>query len=191
MEVIDDNKPIPGKDLFDKLQRKTMMSSAKVEFVRYERTIEIYENQRMWIGSGFSKQGLLPGERGPYSTKDGSLSWKTMPDAALSLLRGDFTTVSTGPLGSPRRNNGKSITSKQRIRRGWSFHEEDGDFDGSDKENERKEDEYECSTEENGDSSAADSSAAADIDYCGFVPCIGPEDGPVDQDGWQVCALMN
>ena len=56
----------------------------------FERTIEIYENERMWIGRGFSQAGLLPTDRvGPYSTRDGSLSWKTLDEAieALLLLR--------------------------------------------------------------------------------------------------------
>lgn len=151
-----------------------MMSSAKVEFCRFERPIEIYENERLWIGRGFSKMGLLPTERGPYSTKDGSLSWKTMTEASLALLRGNVMGFGNG---KGRERNGK--IAPKRIRRGWSFHEEDddqGNHDGSDKENLRREDEYECSTEND------------DINdnYCGFVPCIGPEDGPTDnEDGWQ------
>jgi len=66
------------------------MNSAKLEFCHLERPIEIYENERLWIGRGFSKAGLLPTERGPYSTQDGSLSWKTMREASFALLTGDY-----------------------------------------------------------------------------------------------------
>ena len=83
------------------------MSSAKDEHCRFERPIEIYENERMWIGRGFSKMGLLPTERGPYSTKDGSLSWKTMPAASIALLRGNVMGYSKNGKGSEN-SNGKS-----------------------------------------------------------------------------------
>ena len=59
--------------------------------------------------------GLLPTERGPYSTKDGSLSWKTMKEASLSLLRGEVDGA-----------NGKGGGGRTSIvRRGWSYHEEE------------------------------------------------------------------
>jgi hypothetical protein len=64
-----------------------MMSSANDEFCRLERPIDIYENERFWIGRGFSKAGLLPTERGPFSTQDASVGWKTLPAASLALLR--------------------------------------------------------------------------------------------------------
>lgn len=155
-----------------------MMNSAKVEHVFFERPIEIYENERMWIGRGFSKLGLLPGERGPYSTKDGSLSWKSMREASLALLRGD---VSRGT-GNGNGRGGVNISSSipKRIRRGWSFHEEDSvgiNNEYSDKENLRQEDQYECTTK--------DGETSLEENYCGFVPIVGPGDGPTDQDGWQ------
>mmetsp|Transcript_23611 Transcript_23611/g.50971 ORF Transcript_23611/g.50971 Transcript_23611/m.50971 type:complete len:580 (-) Transcript_23611:40-1779(-) len=165
-----------------------MMNSGKIEFSHLEQPIEIYENQRMWIGRGFSTVGLLPTERGPYSTKDGSLSWKTMQDASLALLRGDVTPNNAGGMDSKKgfgRKNGKLVasTNVKRIRRGWSFHEEDSsdhptDRNDNDKENLRREDEYECS------SNHSDGDVA--VNYCGFVPCTGPEDGRKDSiDGWQ------
>lgn len=48
--------------------------------------MEVYENERRWVGGGFSKKGLFPTERGPFSTNDGSLSWKTLDEAGESLL---------------------------------------------------------------------------------------------------------
>ena len=49
-------------------------------------SVEIYENERRWVGGGFSKKGLFPTERGPFSTNDGSLSYKTLEEAAAALL---------------------------------------------------------------------------------------------------------
>ncbi|KAL9180571.1 hypothetical protein ACHAXT_011024 [Thalassiosira profunda] len=122
-----------------------------------ERPVEVYENQRLWIGRGFSSAGLLPTERRPFSTADGSLGWMTIREAGLALLRGEVAT-GTGKLGA----NGKGVPKTVVARRGWSFHEEG-------------EDDRECSTED----------GEADEKYCGFVPCTDPEDGPVDEDGWQ------
>jgi len=48
--------------------------------------MEVYENERRWVGGGFSKKGLFPTERGPFSTDDGSLSWKTLDEAGEALL---------------------------------------------------------------------------------------------------------
>lgn len=159
-----------------------MMSSAKVEFCRLERPIEVYENERFWIGRGFSKVGLLPTERGPYSTKDGSLSWKAMREASLALLRWNFVAVGNGNGKGKGKGSRNGQTDAKRIRRGWSFHEEDNNqinANDSDKENLRKEDEYECSTESSSGDNVTDK-------YCGFVPCKGPEDGPTDdKEGWQ------
>jgi hypothetical protein len=50
------------------------------------RTVTIHENQRCWIGRGFSARGLLPNDRGPYSFADGSQSWKTRDEAENELL---------------------------------------------------------------------------------------------------------
>lgn len=49
-------------------------------------SIEIHENERAWIGGGFSKRGLLPNDCGRYSTTDGSLSFKTLEEAQDALL---------------------------------------------------------------------------------------------------------
>ncbi len=49
--------------------------------------MEVYENERRWVGGGFSKKGLFPTERGPFSTNDGSLSWKSLEEASEALLQ--------------------------------------------------------------------------------------------------------
>ena len=53
-----------------------------------QRTIYIYENERLWVGRGYTKKGLLPipTERGPFSSLDGSINRKTIEDASLALL---------------------------------------------------------------------------------------------------------
>jgi len=45
-------------------------------------TVDINENERRWVGKGFSKGGLLPTDPGPFSSTDGSLSWKSMKEAS-------------------------------------------------------------------------------------------------------------
>ena len=42
--------------------------------------LEIDENERYWLGKGFSKGGLLPNDRGCFSAVDGSLSWNTLEE---------------------------------------------------------------------------------------------------------------
>jgi hypothetical protein len=59
-----------------------MMSSSVVPHSPRAIVVELYENERRWIGRGFSKKGLLPTERGPYSTADGSLSFTTLDELA-------------------------------------------------------------------------------------------------------------
>ena len=46
----------------------------------------VYENERRWIGGGFSRKGLFPTERAAYSTNDGSASFKTIEEASKALL---------------------------------------------------------------------------------------------------------
>lgn len=99
---------------------------------RLERSIDIYENERLWIGRGFSQAGLVPTDRvGPFSTRDGSLSWKTLDEAIESLLlrrQGDGNVDEGGSDNIDRKNDnlGKD-TSESRHRRhrgrGWSFHD--------------------------------------------------------------------
>ena len=152
------------------------MSSTKDEFC-LERQIEIWENQRLWIGKGFSSKGLFPTERGPYSTKDGSLSWKTLDEASSALLSGEFTVNSVGgssPLSSPTRSARKLITSmvssNKTVRRGWSFNEGD--------------DNNQTANQNSGDNIDECSSIGAQ-QYCtGFSVCNGPEDR-CDENGWQ------
>jgi len=50
-----------------------------------ELTVELHENERRWVGTGFGKGGLLPTDPGPFSTTDGSLSWKSMEEANEDL----------------------------------------------------------------------------------------------------------
>jgi hypothetical protein len=47
-----------------------------------ESIVEIDENERYWIGNGFGKGGLLPNDRGAFSTTDGSISWKSAEEAS-------------------------------------------------------------------------------------------------------------
>ena len=163
-----------------------MMTSDKPEFCRLERPIEIYENERLWIGRGFSKTGLLPTERGPYSTQDGSLSWKSMREASLALLRGDVASSTLDNNKELWNINGKpaaaDVDGRKVTRRGWSFHE---DNNGNDHESTtiEQEDDFECSnTQDNNGDSTSD---ALSDDYCGFISCKGAQDGPTDEDGWQ------
>lgn len=50
-----------------------------------ESIVEIDENERYWVGKGFGK-GLLPNDRGAYTTTDGSLFWKSTREAGEDLL---------------------------------------------------------------------------------------------------------
>lgn len=89
---------------------------------RFERLIEIYENERLWIGRGFSQAGLLPTDRvGPYSTRDGSSSYKTLEEAMDSLLmRRQWGNEGGG------NDNASGEVQRRRLRgRGWSFHQID------------------------------------------------------------------
>jgi len=52
---------------------------------------EIHENERAWIGGGFSKKGLLPNDRGRFSTPDGTQSWKTIEEASEAMLGKGWT----------------------------------------------------------------------------------------------------
>ena len=116
-----------------------MMTSDKPEFCRLERPIEIYENERLWIGRGFSKAGLLPTERGAYSTQDGSLSWKSMREASLALLRGHVENCING-------KNAAAVDGRRKVnRRGWSFHEDINGNDHHQSTTSEHEDNYECS----------------------------------------------
>jgi TRAF-type zinc finger len=58
-----------------------------------EAVIEICENERAWIGGGFTTKGLLPNDRGRYSTVDGSLSFHTIDEATVSLLTRGWSVV--------------------------------------------------------------------------------------------------
>lgn len=158
------------------------MTSDKPEFCRLERPIEIYENERLWIGRGFSKAGLLPTERGPFSTQDGSLSWKLLRDASLALMRGDVASSLNNNNKDWLSINGKAVVASRKVtRRGWSFHEENNSSDQSNTTTiEQEEDDYECSSIKTN----SNNNNTSDY-YCGFVPCKGAQDGPSDQDGWQ------
>jgi hypothetical protein len=60
-----------------------MMSSAPSPITGQ---VELYENERRWVGGGFSKKGLFPTERHPFSTEDGSISYRTLEQAGEALL---------------------------------------------------------------------------------------------------------
>lgn len=62
----------------------TMEVSQPWEEERFE--VEIYENERAWIGGGFSKKGLLPNDWNRYSSTDGSIGWKTIEEASDAML---------------------------------------------------------------------------------------------------------
>mmetsp|Transcript_27440 Transcript_27440/g.60396 ORF Transcript_27440/g.60396 Transcript_27440/m.60396 type:complete len:437 (-) Transcript_27440:696-2006(-) len=48
--------------------------------------VEIDENQRYWVGGGFGTRGLLPTDRGAFSTTDGSMVWKSPAEASEDLV---------------------------------------------------------------------------------------------------------
>mmetsp|Transcript_2602 Transcript_2602/g.5426 ORF Transcript_2602/g.5426 Transcript_2602/m.5426 type:complete len:533 (+) Transcript_2602:98-1696(+) len=56
--------------------------------------ITIFENERTWVGGGFSKGGLLPNDRGRFCTQDGSRSFKTLDDASEALCLPGYAFVS-------------------------------------------------------------------------------------------------
>lgn len=51
-----------------------------------EAVVEIDENERYWVGGGFGKRGLLPNDRSPFSSSDGTMSWKTVEQASEDLV---------------------------------------------------------------------------------------------------------
>mmetsp|Transcript_30814 Transcript_30814/g.44851 ORF Transcript_30814/g.44851 Transcript_30814/m.44851 type:complete len:486 (+) Transcript_30814:99-1556(+) len=63
------------------------MMMTSVPMAGLEERVEIYENQRFWVGGGFSKKGLLPTDRcRAYSSFDGSLSFQTLEECSEQLL---------------------------------------------------------------------------------------------------------
>jgi hypothetical protein len=50
-----------------------------------EAVVEIDENERFWVGGGFGRRGLLPNDRGSYTTTDGSMSWKSLEECGSDL----------------------------------------------------------------------------------------------------------
>ena len=48
--------------------------------------MEIDENERYWVGGGFGRRGLLPHDRGAFSTTDGSMHWRTPEEASEDLI---------------------------------------------------------------------------------------------------------
>ena len=55
-------------------------------FTDMERIVEIDENERYWVGKGFGRRGLLPNDRGAFSTTDGSMFWKSPTEASEDLV---------------------------------------------------------------------------------------------------------
>lgn len=54
--------------------------------MQLEAVVEIDENERYWVGGGFGRRGLLPNDRGPYTTTDGSISWKTPAECGSDMI---------------------------------------------------------------------------------------------------------
>ena len=51
-----------------------------------ETVVEIDENERYWVGGGFGRRGLLPNDRGAFTTTDGSMFWKSPAEASEDLV---------------------------------------------------------------------------------------------------------
>lgn len=56
------------------------------DLLTIETVVEIDDNERYWVGGGFGSKGLLPNDRGPFTTTDGSMSWKSTEEASKDLL---------------------------------------------------------------------------------------------------------
>ena len=157
--------PIPPPTAFHQQQQKQH---------RFEKRIEIYENERMWIGRGFSQAGLLPTDRvGPYSTRDGSLSWKTLDEAIeASLLRrqgeGDSNNNDDDDDDEVANDDASGQMQRRRHRgRGWSFHDaEDFDLNAADDDDDDDDDIYHKST--NNHCNETTSNSIDDDYYVGF-----------------------
>jgi hypothetical protein len=54
--------------------------------MQMEAVVEIDENERYWVGGGFGSRGLLPNDRGSYTTTDGSISWKTPAECGSDMV---------------------------------------------------------------------------------------------------------
>ena len=164
-----------------------------------QRTIYIYENERLWVGRGYTKKGLLPipTERGPFSSLDGSINRKTIEDASLALL-GAIDDVGAGGGGNVAimmmcaAGGGR----RRSLLPGGS---NDDDVGGKDDASEKK------TGRRSGSGSGRKSSSSRglvvrnrgwsfheeggdhdDDDRGGFATCFGTDaDGPTDVDGWQ------
>jgi hypothetical protein len=166
---------------------------------RFERSIDIYENERLWIGRGFSQAGLLPTDRvGPFSTRDGSLSWKTLDEAIESLLLrrqggGNVGEGGSDNIDDKNDNLGKDTpeTMHRRHRgRGWSFHDAEESNSHTHTINDESDEPYHKSAKHNckeqtfnadedyyigfdgSKSSTRRIIFTKDFLYHGFVPCI-------------------
>ena len=53
---------------------------------RMEEIVEIDENERYWVAGGYGKKGLLPTDRGAFTSSDGSLSWKSVEMAGDDMM---------------------------------------------------------------------------------------------------------
>ena len=155
---------------------------------RLERTIYIYENERLWVGRGYTKKGLLPTERGPYSSSDGTISRKTIEDASIALLGaiddgggGGGKVAIMCAAGGGRRsslpgsndNDGKDDASEKNTGRSRSG--------SSGRKSSRG-----LVVRNRGWSFHEEGEDHDDDDRGGFVTCFGTDaDGPTDVDGWQ------
>ena len=59
---------------------------APILITTMETIVEIDENERYWVGGGFGRRGLLPNDRGAFSTTDGSMYWKSTEEVSEDLV---------------------------------------------------------------------------------------------------------
>ena len=92
--------------------------------------VEVFvdENQRYWVGKGFVKGGLLPTDRGCFSSTDGSLKWKTIEDVVadkILLGRGwsynDDYTGEADNSNTPARSTSNFHPSQKDTERCWMY----------------------------------------------------------------------
>ena len=50
------------------------------DLLSIETIVEVDENERYWVGGGFGRRGLLPNDRGRFTSTDGSIAWKDLDE---------------------------------------------------------------------------------------------------------------
>lgn len=90
-----------------------------------EVTLEICENERAWIGGGFSSKGLLPNDRKRFSSRDGSYSYGTTSDASKGLLTRGWRQMHDFDVASDwlyARDFSRNAIAKAQSKRNIAFH---------------------------------------------------------------------